>query len=144
MNEIKCSLATLKTLFLFEKLDDHQLEQLCENGHVETIEPGSVYGEDDDATCFYVLIEGEVVLSKLSGGENIEMNRTSQRGVYTGAWQAYLGDQAPTRYQGSMRVTQPSTFFVLDADKFGSLVRSWFPTSSWRERRVGTVYLGSC
>ncbi|MDP1265272.1 hypothetical protein Q6255_26345, partial [Klebsiella pneumoniae] len=26
-----------------------------------------------------------------------------------------------------MRVTTPSTFFVLDADKFGNAMREWFP-----------------
>ncbi len=82
-------------MFLFEKLTDHQLEQLCEKGHVELIEPGPVFAEGEIATCFYVLIEGELVLSKLSGGEEIEFSRTSQRGVYSGAWQSYLGDRAP-------------------------------------------------
>lgn len=117
----------LRTLFLFEKLTDHQLEQLCEKGHVELIEPGPVFAEGEIATCFYVLIEGELVLSKLSGGEEIEFSRTSQRGVYSGAWQSYLGDRAPQTYTASMRVTAPSRFFVLDADRFGQLMREWFP-----------------
>lgn len=88
----------LRTLFLFEKLTDHQLEQLCEKGgHVELIEPGPVFAEGEIATCFYVLIEGELVLSKLSGGEEIEFSRTSQRGVYSGAWQSYLVTALPPR-----------------------------------------------
>jgi signal transduction histidine kinase len=127
MTELECNPEELKTLFLFESLTDHQLEQLCVNGHVERIEPGPVYSESDPATCFYVLLEGELVLSKQSGGDDVELNRTSQRGAYSGAWQAYLGERAPANYQGSMRVTKPSTFFVLDADKFGPLVREWFP-----------------
>ncbi|AHK27637.1 Nitrogen regulation protein ntrB [Rhodococcus opacus PD630] len=114
-------------MFLFEKLTDHQLEQLCEKGHVELIEPGPVFAEGEVATCFYVLIEGELVLSKLSGGDEIEFSRTSQRGVYSGAWQSYLGDRAPQTYTASMRVTAPSRFFVLDADRFGQLMREWFP-----------------
>ncbi|GCE39683.1 sensor histidine kinase [Rhodococcus wratislaviensis] len=127
MSRLPCDPAELRTLFLFEKLTDHQLEQLCEKGHVELIEPGPVFAEGEVATCFYVLIEGELVLSKLSGGEDIEFNRTSQRGVYSGAWQSYLGDRAPQTYTASMRVTAPSRFFVLDADRFGQLMREWFP-----------------
>ncbi|AII07091.1 cyclic nucleotide-binding protein [Rhodococcus wratislaviensis] len=127
MTQLSCNPPELRTLFLFEKLTDHQLEQLCEKGHVELIEPGPVYAEGEVATCFYVLIEGELVLSKLSGGEEIEFNRTSQRGVYAGAWQSYLGDRAPQTYTASMRVTAPSRFFVLDADRFGQLMREWFP-----------------
>ncbi|KXF55320.1 histidine kinase [Rhodococcus sp. SC4] len=127
MTQLPCNPPELRTLFLFEKLTDHQLEQLCEKGHVELIEPGPVFAEGEVATCFYVLIEGELVLSKLSGGEEIEFSRTSQRGVYSGAWQSYLGDRAPQTYTASMRVTAPSRFFVLDADRFGQLMREWFP-----------------
>ncbi len=127
MTQLPCNPPELRTLFLFEKLTDHQLEQLCEKGHVELIEPGPVFAEGEIATCFYVLIEGELVLSKLSGGEEIEFSRTSQRGVYSGAWQSYLGDRAPQTYTASMRVTAPSKFFVLDADRFGQLMREWFP-----------------
>ena len=97
MTELDCSTEELKTLFLFESLDDEQLEQLCANGHVEMIEAGPVFAEGDDATCFYVLLDGELVLTKMSGGEKIEVNRTSSRGVYAGAWQAYLGDRAPQK-----------------------------------------------
>ncbi len=127
MTRTTCSPEELKTLFLFEKLGDDQLQTLCENGHVEWIEPGPVYAEGEPATCFYVLIEGEMVMSKLSGGEDIEISRTSQSGVYSGAWQAYLGDRASQTYPASARVLVPSRFFVLDADVFGTLVRDWFP-----------------
>lgn len=86
----ECSPDLLRTLFLFEKLTDDQLESLCQAGHITEIDRGQVYLEGEPATCFYVLIEGEVVLSKLSGGEDIEINRTTQRGVYSGGWTAYL------------------------------------------------------
>ncbi|MBY6414246.1 histidine kinase [Rhodococcus sp. BP-252] len=123
----QCSPDELKTLFLFEHLTDDQLERLCQEGHVEIIEPGPVFAEGDPATCFYVLIEGSLVLSKLSGGEDLVINRTSQRGVYAGAWQAYLRDRVPQVYPGSMRVTERSRFFVLDADCFAEIVSEWFP-----------------
>jgi signal transduction histidine kinase len=124
---LSCSPEELRTLFLFEKLDDRQLGELCASGRVELIEPGPVFAEGDAATCFYVLMDGELVLGKLSGGEEIEVNRTSQRGVYAGAWQSYLGDRAPQTYTTSLRVTRPSRFFVLDADRFGALMHEWFP-----------------
>ncbi|KZE99909.1 histidine kinase [Rhodococcus sp. EPR-157] len=125
--QLSCSPAELKTLFLFEKLSDDQLEELCEQGHVEIIEPGPVFAEGEPATCFYVLIEGSLVLSKLSGGEDLVISRTSQRGVYAGAWQAYLRERVPQVYPSSLRVTEPSRFFVLDADCFAEIVAEWFP-----------------
>lgn len=124
---LTCSPEELKTLFLFEHLNDDQLEELCQAGHVEIIEPGPVFAEGDPATCFYVMIEGSLVLSKLSGGEDLVISRTSQRGVYAGAWQAYLRERVPQVYPSSMRVTATSRFFVLDADLFANIISEWFP-----------------
>jgi signal transduction histidine kinase len=122
-----CSVDELRTLFLFEKLSDDQLQWLCERGHVELIEPGTVYAEGSPATCFYVLLEGTVVLSRRVGADDIEVGRTSTRGVYTGAFMAYLGDSVPQVYNNSVRVTEPTRFFVLDAAVFAELMQDWFP-----------------
>jgi signal transduction histidine kinase len=122
-----CSAEELRTLFLFEKLNDEQLAWLCREGRVELFEPGPVYLEGEPATCFYVLIEGEVVLSRRVGGDDVEVTRTSQRGVYAGAWRAYLGDQVPQVYMNSLRVTVPSRFFVLEAPMLAQMMRDWFP-----------------
>jgi hypothetical protein len=47
--------------------------------------------------------------------------------VYAGAFTAYLGDRVPQIYQTSMRVTEPSRFFVLEADTFARMMAEWFP-----------------
>jgi signal transduction histidine kinase len=125
--QLFCSADELRTLFLFEKLADDQLQWLCERGHVELIEPGPVYAEGAPATCFYVLLEGTVVMSRRVGTDDIETGRTSSRGVYSGAFMAYLGDRVPQVYNNSLRVTEPSRFFVLDASVFAELMHDWFP-----------------
>jgi signal transduction histidine kinase len=124
---LPCDPAELRTLFLFEKLTDEQLAWLCDQGRVEAFEPGPVYAEGEPATCFYVLIDGALVLSRRIGGEDVEINRTSQRGVYSGAWRAYLGDRVPQTYDSSMRVAEPSRFYVLDAQLFAKAISAWFP-----------------
>ena len=40
---------------------------------------------------------------------------------------AYLGDRVPQVYNNSLRVTEPSRFFVLDASVFAELMHGWFP-----------------
>jgi CRP-like cAMP-binding protein len=127
VTEQGCSPDELRTLFLFEKLTDTQLDWLAQRGRVELMPAGPVYAEGDPATRFYVLLDGTVVLSRRVGGDDIEAGRTSQRGAYAGAWQAYLGDRVRQRYPSSMRVTEPSRFFVLDADVFAQLMNGWFP-----------------
>jgi signal transduction histidine kinase len=123
-----CDPVELRSLFLFEKLDDDQVARLCREGRVELFEPGPVYTEGDVATCFFVLLHGTVVLSRRVGADDVEISRSSQRGVYSGAFQAYLGERARgAKYVGSMRVTEPSRFFVLPADTFSAVMRDWFP-----------------
>jgi signal transduction histidine kinase len=125
--EEPCRPDELRSLFLFEKLTDAQLEWLCQRGRVEVFPAGPVYTEGDPATAFYVLLDGTVVLSRRIGSDDIDAGRTSQPGVYAGAWLAYLGDRVPQLYPSSMRVTEPSRFFVLDADVFAQLMNDWFP-----------------
>ncbi|MDX3416315.1 ATP-binding protein [Streptomyces sp. MD20-1-1] len=124
---MECLPDEIGSLFLFEKLTPEQLGRLCEAGRVERYEPGTVYAEGDPATCFYVMVEGTVVLSRRVGGDDVEVTRTSQRGVYAGAMQAYLGDRVPQVYNNSLRVTEPTRFFVLPADTFADIMRDWFP-----------------
>jgi signal transduction histidine kinase len=122
-----CNPEELRTLFLFEKLTGDQLAELCRKGHVEQLPPGPVFAEGDPAQCLYILLDGTVVTSRKVGADEVEMVRTSQRGVYAGAFRSYVGDRVPQLYTNSMRVTEPSRFFVLSADAFAGLMHEWFP-----------------
>jgi signal transduction histidine kinase len=66
-------------------------------------------------------------MSRKLGDEEVEVNRTSFRGSYVGAWTAYLGDLVPQVYDTSVRVTEPSTFFRLDASVLRDVMQEWFP-----------------
>jgi signal transduction histidine kinase len=122
-----CTPELLRTLFLFESLDDDRLEYLCRQGDVIVVEPGWLYRQGEDAACFYVLVDGALVMSRRVGDDEVEVNRTSYRGSYVGAWTAYLGDLVPQVYDQSVRVTETATFFVLDASVLREIMREWFP-----------------
>ena len=122
-----CSAAEISSLFLFEKLSAEQLGRLCSEGRVELFDPGPVFTEGDPAAYLYVMIEGTVVMSRRVGSDDIEVSRTSQPGVYAGAMMAYLGDGKPQRYINSLRVTEPTRFFVLPAKSFANFMHEWFP-----------------
>jgi signal transduction histidine kinase len=124
---VECDRAELRTLFLFEKLTDEQLDWLCTNGRVERFSPGYAFHEGDQATCFYVLVEGSVALSRRVGDEEVEISRTDSPGVYAGAWRAFLRDRIQQRYDNALRIVTPSRLFVLDADLFADLMSDWFP-----------------
>ncbi|WP_330346766.1 ATP-binding protein [Streptomyces sp. NBC_00582] len=122
-----CAPEEIGSLFLFEKLSAEQLDRLCSAGRVELFGPGPVFTEGDPATDFYVMVEGTLVMSRRVGSDDIEVSRTSQRGVYAGAVMAYLWDGKPQRYMNSVRVSEPTRFFVLPAASFANLVHEWFP-----------------
>jgi signal transduction histidine kinase len=122
-----CAAAELRTLFLFEKLTDDQLDWLCREGRVQSFEPGVVYGEGEPAEYLFVLLSGTIALYRQIGADEVEVNRTSGRGVYGGAFFAYIGDRVPQVYNNTMRALAPSRFFVLTAAKFAQLMTDWFP-----------------
>jgi signal transduction histidine kinase len=126
-DKLPCDIDELRTLFLFENLTDEQLDWLCSHGHVESHEPGVVIQETEPATCFYVLLEGTIALSRRVGGDDVETSRTDQRGVYAGAWSAYLDDVATKSYGATLRAITPARFFTLSASDFTTLMRQWFP-----------------
>jgi len=122
-----CSAAELRELFLFEKLTGDQLAWLCEHGTVIAASPGLVYAEGEPAELLYVLLAGTIVMSRRIGDDDVEVTRTSSRGVYAGAFFAYLGERVPQVYNNSLRAAEPCRFFTLDAATFAGLMNDWFP-----------------
>jgi signal transduction histidine kinase len=122
--------AELKTLFLFESLTDEQLAYLAAEGRTQSFAAGTtIFSENDPATCFYVLLSGTLALSRRVGQDDVETARTDQRGAYMGATQAYLRDDGgpPRIYTATMRAITDTEFFVLPADTFQHMMRTWFP-----------------
>lgn len=118
----------LRTLFLFEALDEDQLAWLAERGRVEVRDAGTpVYAQGEGATCFFVLLSGTVALSRQLHGDEIELSRSDQRGAYGGATQAYLGDRVDQVYSNTMRAVTDVELFVLPAAEFATALRTWFP-----------------
>jgi signal transduction histidine kinase len=122
--------AELKRLFLFESLTDRQLAWLAEKGTVREYPARStVFAEGDPAEYLFVLLSGTLTLSQHVHQDDVETVRTDQRGVYMGAVQAYLRDDAAAgaKYRASMRAITDCAFFVLTAEDFAEMVREWFP-----------------
>ncbi|MDZ4265833.1 MAG: ATP-binding protein [Mycobacterium sp.] len=122
---VECATDELRSLFLFESLSEDQLDRLCRGGRVGLFEPVTLFAEGEPATCLYILLDGEIALSKRSGGVDIETIRTTQRGAYFGAWSAFLEEEQT--YETSARVTQRSRLFMIDATSLGEFLRTEFP-----------------
>jgi len=120
--------AELRELFLFESLDDDQLAWLAAHGRIEHRRAGErVYTQGDPATCFFVLLDGAVVMRRRVEGSDLEINRTDTRGVYAGATQTFLRTDNPEPYNGTMEAVTDARFEVFDAAELADAFREWFP-----------------
>ena len=118
----------LRSTFLFESLTDEQLAWLADRGDVVVLPEGQpVYREGEPATCFYMLLDGRVRLSRQVQSEELVVAETGQRGVYAGATRAWVGATDEARYGNSLTVLAPSRLFRLSADEFSSAMQRWFP-----------------
>ncbi len=118
----------LRELFLFTDLTDAQLDWVSE--HSETVEVGGgeiVVSEGEQARCFYVLLSGTLQMTRLVAGDQVEITRTDQRGVYFGATQFYLGDQVDQTYGASVRTLSDCRFLALPSRDFNEVFRRWYP-----------------
>src|ERR687894_2322477 len=129
MNDVqRLSPAELKTLFLFESLNDDQLDWLSRNGYIQSWSAGeSVYSEGEPATCFFVLLSGTLSMHRRVENTDLETNRTDQRGVYAGATQAFVRGSVSEPYPTSVRAVTDCRFWVIGAAEFGDRIREWFP-----------------
>ncbi|WP_420803610.1 ATP-binding protein [Saccharothrix deserti] len=126
----KLTVDDLRGLFLFEHLSEEQLAWLLAHGEVERHRAGTqVLREGQPATCFFVLLDGTVALSRVIGGQRVETNRTDHRGAYFGAGQAYLSPDAETAavYQMTADAVTDVRLYQLPATDFGAVFREWFP-----------------
>jgi signal transduction histidine kinase len=124
----RLSATDLRALFLFEKLDDQQLDWLASHGWVCEIESGGeVLSEGNDAEVFIMLLEGTISMSRRVGQDDVEITRTDQVGVYAGATQSYLEEGEVHHYTATVRALSDVRLFVLDREDFAWAVRTWFP-----------------
>ena len=119
----------LRELFIFEGLTDEQLHRLCRDGRVQTFGAGQLCRQGEPAKYFYVLLDGEIALSKRSGARDIDIWRASRPGSYCGAWSAFLLDEDVT-YENTATLTRPSRLFVLDATALGTFLHNEFPMAT--------------
>jgi signal transduction histidine kinase len=141
---VRLSPSELRTLFLFERLDDDQLAWLSEHGSCQTWSAGeTVHEEGKPATRFFVLLSGTLSLHHRVENTEVETARTNQRGVYSGATQAFVKGMAELPYWGSARAVTDCDFWVIDATEFGDKFREWFPMAVHLLEGISQAYRSS-
>jgi signal transduction histidine kinase len=122
----------LRTLFLFEHLNDDQIAWLAQRGRVVEYAPGAViHAEGSPASCLFVLLSGTISMSSRVQGGELELFRTDYYGAYTGAFDFYVAEhRVPQLYPGTARGVTAARMLELPAAEFGRTFREWFPMAA--------------
>ncbi|MGW0807706.1 ATP-binding protein [Nonomuraea sp. NPDC002799] len=118
----------LKSLFLFESLDEPHLEWLNARGYERTYAEGErIYREGEPAQCFIVLLSGAIKMTRrVRGGAEVEINRSDHRGAYAGGVLAVVDEEIKT-YPHTLTATAPCRVFAIPVTDLVQALHDWFP-----------------
>lgn len=118
----------LRSTFLFEKLSDDQLRTVAKLGtEVEFPADEIVVREGEPADFLWVLLDGEMELTRHVGGQRIVVETMSRPGTYAGGIRAFAASGTGMGYRATGRTMRPSRFFQLASSDLGRLLDEWLP-----------------
>jgi signal transduction histidine kinase len=118
----------LRATFLFEKLSDEQLRSLAELGTEVTFPAEQiVFSEGEPADFLWVLLSGEMELTRFVGGQRILVETMTRPGTYAGGIRAFAASDTGMGYRATGKILRPSRFFRLASSDLGSLLDEWLP-----------------
>jgi signal transduction histidine kinase len=118
----------LRSTFLFERLSDEQLHTLAGLGTEVTFPAGEVlFHEGQLADSLWVLLDGELELTRHVGGQRVVLDTMSHPGEYAGGIRAFATSGTSGGYRATGMTLRPSRFFQLPSDALGRLLDEWLP-----------------
>ena len=118
----------LRSTFLFEKLSDGQLHTLAGLGAEVTFPVGEVlFHEGQLADTLWVLLDGELELTRQVGGQRVVLDTMSHPGEYAGGIRAFATSGTSGGYRATGTTLRPSRFFLLASDELSRLLDEWLP-----------------
>ncbi len=124
----------LGSLDLLQGLTPGQLADLADAGTEVRVEPGAVgWKEGEPADLWWLLLEGDLTLTRHIGREDVVVGRFSRPGQWAGGFKAW--DEHGI-YLATGRATTPSRLFRLPAASLRELSALWFPFAAHLIRGV--------
>jgi len=118
----------LRSTFLFEKLSDEQLHTLAGLGTEIPFPAGeTIFGEGQPADFLWVLLDGELELTRHVGSQRVVIATVSRPGTYAGGLRSFAASGPGGGYRATGRTLRPSRFFQLPSDDLGRLMDEWLP-----------------
>jgi signal transduction histidine kinase len=118
-------LAALRSVPLFDGLDDDQVATLLAVGAEVVVVPGEVlWLEGDRADFWWVLVDGALDLSRHIGREDVVVGRMDVPGRWAGGFRAWDENGA---YLATARGVVPGRLLRVPAESLHELANQWFP-----------------
>jgi signal transduction histidine kinase len=118
----------LRSSFLFEKLSDEQLDTLAALGTEVAFPAGeTILVEGQPADFLWVLLHGELELTRHVGGQRIVIGTLTDAGAYAGGIRAFAASGTGGGYRATGTTRRPSRFFQLPSEHLGRLLDEWLP-----------------
>jgi signal transduction histidine kinase len=118
----------LRATFLFEKLSDEQLQAVADAGTALTFPAETtIFTEGAPADFLWVLLDGELELSRIVGGQHLAVATLSQPGTYAGGVRAFTASDTGGGYRATGKTLRASRFFQLPSHELGRLLDEWLP-----------------
>jgi signal transduction histidine kinase len=120
----------LRNTVLTSGLDEAQLEELVAAGDEVTFGRGDLlFEEGRPANLLWVLLEGEVELSRRIGHEKMVLTTMTVPGQWAGGLAAWGDPDDPAGYRASGTAVSAGRFFTVSARDLARLVEAWSPFS---------------
>lgn len=118
----------LRSTFLFQQLSDEQLQRLTQLGtEVAFPADATIFHEGEPADYLWVLLDGEVELTRHVGGQRIVVETMTRPGTYAGGIRAFAASGTGMGYRATGRTLRPTRFFQLSSADLGRLLDEWLP-----------------
>jgi signal transduction histidine kinase len=118
-------LAELRHIWLFDGLDDAQVQQIVDAADEVTFADGDVlFVQGEPAEHWWVLLEGRVALARRAGHAEEVVNQMERPGVWAGGFEAW---SEGVGYLTTGTGRAPGRFLRLPSATLGELTEAWFP-----------------
>jgi len=118
----------LRAAPLTSGLTPEQLGELLEVGEERRFAEGDeLFEEGRPADQLWILLEGQIALSRRSGQQRVPVATMSALGQWAGGLTAWAPEGSDTGYRASARAASDGRVFVLPSTELSRLVGSWLP-----------------
>jgi signal transduction histidine kinase len=118
----------LRDAFLTKDLTDQQLAQLIGAGEERAFGPGAeLFHEGVPAEYLWILLDGEIEISRTRGGQTVTVGKLANRGQWAGGFTAWAAPDMDSGYRATGRAVSDVRVLAVPSVELGRLFGEWSP-----------------